>query len=134
MSGLVLLGCPREIQEAVAEQQAPAVVFGSVFATARSLSSADADPLESGRLMARCVVGRGHARIALLTRDVWLPGDNLLLDGINEALAKARLEEGALVIRSLPVDADLAATEVRDLLGQKRPPKAASAAPAGRAP
>lgn len=124
MSGLVLLGCSRDIQELAVEKHAPAVVFGGVFATTRSLSSVDVDQRETGRLMARYVVERGHRRIGLVTHDTWLPGDNELLDGVNEVLHEAGLNQGSLVVRSLPVDAAVAVPEVRHLLSEPEPPRA----------
>jgi len=124
LSGLVLVGCSREIQELVVELKVPAVVFGGVFATTRSLPSIDVDQHASGRLMARFAVSHGRRRIGLVMRDMWLPGDNQLLDGVNEALAEADLNHGALVIRSLPVDRQLAHAELRDLLGRANRPTA----------
>ena len=105
MAGLVLLGCPREVQEAALDIGAPAVVFGGVFATTRSLPSVDVDQHEAGRLMARYVVERGHHRIGLITRDTWLPGDNRLLDGVNEVLSEAgskRVVKRLWFAKSLP--------------------------------
>ena len=117
LSGLVLVGCGREIQELVLELQVPAVVFGGVFATTRRLPSADVDQHASGRLMATLAMERGHCRMGLVMRDRWLPGDNQLLDGINEVLAEAGLNHGSMIVRSLPVDRELAVAELRELLG-----------------
>ena len=124
LSGLVLVGCGREIQELILEMKVPAVVFGGVFATTRRLPSADLDQHASGRLMATLAVDRGHRRIGLVMRDMWLPGDNQLLDGINEVLAEAGLNHGALIVRSLPVDREQAAAELRELLGRPNRPTA----------
>jgi LacI family transcriptional regulator len=124
LTGLVLLGCSREVQEATLESAAPAVVFGGVFATTQRLPSVDMDQREAGRLMARYVVQRGHRRAAFLTRDTWLPGDNQLLDGVNDVLSDAGLNQGALVMRSLPVDADAVTVEVEHLLAEHNPPTA----------
>lgn len=106
LSGFVLISCPREVQEMVQklvrEHNLPAVSFGTVYPNITKIPSLDHDQFESGRLQTKYLIDRGHRRIALLTRDKWLPGDNLLADGINKALADAGLNYGVLSTRSLP--------------------------------
>ncbi len=122
MGGLVLVGCPREVQELAVSLDVPAAVFGGVYATARSLPSVDADLHQTGRLMAEHMVDAGHERIALLMRDTWLPGDHQALEGINEVLAAAGLSQGALQLRALPADTQVLAAEIRHLLESPQRP------------
>jgi len=122
MGGLVLVGCPREVQELAVSLDVPAAVFGGVYATARSLPSVDADLHQTGRLMAQHMIDGGHRRIALLTRDTWLPGDHQALEGINEVLAQAGLSQGALQLRSLPADTQVLAAEIHHLLESPQRP------------
>lgn len=123
LSGLVLVSCSREVQELVCELHIPAVVFGGVFPSTESLGSVDADWRSVGRMMAEHALDRGRRRIAFITGDYWLPGDNQLLDGLNEAIAAQGLPHGTLVLRSLPTAESLAEEEIRRVLaeGQSRP-------------
>ena len=122
VGGLVLVGCPREIQELVCEMAIPAVVFGGVFPSTRSLPSVDADWHAVGRETALALLEGGHRRMGLVMNDQWLAGDNDFFDGVSAALAEAGLSYGALVMRSLPMDEQLVSGEVRRLLeGPDRP-------------
>ena len=124
LSGMVLVGCSREIQELALETCKPTAVFGGVFGTTRLLPSADVDQHGTGRLMARYAADRGHRRMCLVMRDTWLPGDHRTLDGINEVLAEAGLPPGTLTVRNFPVDAEVAEAEIRHLLTSSRRPTA----------
>lgn len=120
-AGLVLVACPREIQEAVAAGPIPAVVFGGVHPTTWRMASADVDHREVGRLAARYLVDRGRRRVGLVLRNYWLPGDNLLLDGISEVLASTA-ERISPVVRSLTPDHRAIVSEVGQLLDGADPP------------
>ena len=72
--------------------------------------------------MANYLLDRGHRRIILLTREHWLLGDNLLADGVNQALADAGMSYGTLSTRSIPEDVTLIKTELSRVLSlDKRP-------------
>jgi len=122
LAGMVLVGCRREIQEAVLAGGVPAVVFGGVYASTSSLPSVDVDQFDSGRQLAQYLLGRGHQRLALVTRELWLPGDNLHHDGISRALAKLNMRHGSLIIRCISTEAALVADAIAELLaGDDRP-------------
>ena len=120
LAGVVLLSCLREVQElvqsAVREYQLPAVSYGTVYPNITEIPSVDQDQFELGRLQAKYLLDRGHRRIMLLMRDHWLPGDNLLFDGVNRALADAGMTYGVLGTRSVPEDIASIETEINHLL------------------
>ncbi|MHC4995440.1 MAG: substrate-binding domain-containing protein, partial [Planctomycetota bacterium] len=122
LAGVILVGCPRSVQEAVARRGAPAVVFGGVYPNTAQLPSIDIDHTESGRLQARPLLERGHERIGLLMRESWLPGDNLFVDGVNEALALSGMLHGSLTIRSLVWESQAFEDAVRHLLSSDERP------------
>ena len=122
--GTVLFTSPLALQRFCAEQRLPVIVSGSVYPEAGSLPWVDRDQRRIGRLLAGHVLGRGHRRLALLMRDRWGSGDNLMIDGVHEALAEARLGFGALTIRSLPPEPELVAGAVGELLGRDGVPTA----------
>ena len=120
LSGIVLLSCSREVQEMVQglvqEHRVPAVSYGTVYPNITEIPSVDQDQFESGRLQAKYLLDRGHERIMLLMHDNWRPGDNLLVAGVNQALADAGLSYGVLGTRSVPDDAASFETEINRLL------------------
>ena len=120
LSGIVLLSCPREVQEMVQawvrEHKLPAVSFGTVHPNITAIPSVDQDQFESGRLQAKYLLARGRRRIMLLMHDNWQPGDNLLADGTTRALADAGLCYGVLGTRCIPEDAALIKAELNRLL------------------
>ncbi|MCX7426525.1 MAG: substrate-binding domain-containing protein [Planctomycetia bacterium] len=116
LAGMILMGCPREVQELVLAHRVPAVIFGSAYPNTRALPSVDVDQYESGRLQAGYLLARGHRRLMLLMRETWRPGDNRLVDGVNRAMADAGLSFGALVTRSIPEEVALVRNEIERLL------------------
>ena len=120
LAGIVLLSCPREVQEItqewVREHRLPAVSFGSLYPNITDIPSLDQDQFEAGRLEAKYLIDRGHRRITLLMRDQWQPGDNLMADGVNQALADAGLSYGVLSTRSIPEAPELITAELKSLL------------------
>ncbi len=124
LGGLVLVGCPREVQERVLMEGLPAVVFGSVYATTWGLPSLDADLFRAGEIMVDHLARKGHEKIALFLHDRWLPGHHKLLEGIHQGLSRHGLPPSALLVRSLPVDSRLVALEARALLEGPGAPRA----------
>lgn len=120
LAGIVLLSCPREVQEATQElvrkHRLPVVSFGSLYPNITDIPSVDQDQFEAGRLQAKYLLDRGHRRITLLMRDIWQPGDNLLAEGVNRAMADSGLSYGILSTRSIPEDAALTKAELERLL------------------
>ena len=116
MAGMVLLSCPREVQELVLDIRLPAVSFGSIYPTTSSIPSVDQDQFEVGRLQAQYLLDRGHRRIMLLMYEMWRPGDNRLAEGVNRAMADAGLGIGSLITRSISEDDALISKEIHRLL------------------
>jgi DNA-binding LacI/PurR family transcriptional regulator len=116
LSAVVLLGCPRAVQEQVLRRGVPALVLGTDYSSTRQLPSVDADQLETGRLAAEYLLARGRRRIALLMREMWLPGDRLLFEGVGRALDEAGLGHEALMLRNLSVETAVLDADLRRLL------------------
>ena len=121
--GMVLLGCDRHIQEAVAKRRLPAVVFGSVFPSTTRLSSIDLDQRQLGYLLAENLLAKDCQRLALVMHQVWLPGDNAYLDGIHAAIAASGKPLPPPTIRACAMDPEILAAEISDLLAQPEPPQ-----------
>ena len=120
LSGIVLLNCPREVQEMaqelVREYRLAVVSFGAVHHNITRIPSIDYDQFESGRLQAKYLIDRGHRQLVLLMRENWLPGDNLLVDGIHQALTDAGPHFSILSMHSIPEDVAIIKTEIARLL------------------
>jgi LacI family transcriptional regulator len=109
----------REVHEDVLESGVPAVVFGGVYPRTSALLSVDSDQAQIGYQLARYLLGRGRRRLALITRETWLPGDSLQHDGICRALGEEKAGCGSVMIRGIPpVGLDLAAETIAQLLRQ----------------
>jgi DNA-binding LacI/PurR family transcriptional regulator len=122
LSAVVLVGCPREVQEQVLMRGVPALVLGSDYSSTRQLPSVDADQFETGRLAAEHLLKRGHRRIALLMRETWFPGDRRMFEGVGRALDEAKLGHDALMLRNLSVDAAMLSADLQRMLTQENPP------------
>lgn len=114
--GLVLFGCPRPVQEFVAQQSVAAVNFGVVYPTAQSLPCVTVDNTTRGRLLAEHLLDQGCERLALMLPEFWLPGYRQVFEGVNQALAARRLSYGTLELCNIPHDEASIRTEVRRLL------------------
>jgi DNA-binding LacI/PurR family transcriptional regulator len=122
LAAVVLLGCTRSIQEQVLRRGLPALVLGTDYSSTRQLPSIDADQYEIGRLAAGYLLARGCRRIALLMREMWFPGDQLLFEGVGRALDEAGLGHEALILRNLAADAALLTSDLHRLLTAKNRP------------
>jgi DNA-binding LacI/PurR family transcriptional regulator len=113
----------REIQEAALAARVPSVVFGGVYPTTVELPSVDLDQADLGYQLARHLLSRGRQRIAFITRETWLPGDNQYHDGIRRALAESHLGNEGVMIRSISPDVpELVRAAITELLRQKDRP------------
>jgi len=119
---VVLVGCPREVQEQALLRGVPALVLGSDYSSTRQLPSVDADQFEAGRIAAEYLLKRGCRRIALLMRETWFPGDRRMFEGVGRALDDAKMGHEALMLRNLSVDPAVLAVDLRRLLTQDQPP------------
>ena len=120
--GLLLLGCGREIQEAVLAREVPAVVVGGVFTSTSLLPSIDMDQYASGKLAAEYMLRRGRRHVGLICGETWLPGDNAFIEGVNHVLHAASGERPMLTTRSVPMEKAIAFAEIRELLARDQRP------------
>jgi DNA-binding LacI/PurR family transcriptional regulator len=123
IEGVVLYISPPEVQSFFDQAGIPAVVFGSVYPDVSSLPWVDRDQHQIGRLLAEHLLAKGH-QTALLMRDRWGYGDNLMIDGVQEVFSKAKGSGRSLTIRSVPATSELANGTVRMLLADKNRPTA----------
>jgi DNA-binding LacI/PurR family transcriptional regulator len=122
LGGAVLFLSSPEVQRYFRDSGLPCVVSGSVYPEAGGLPWVDRDQREVGRELARAAFRHGHQKIAILMRERWGFGDNLMIDGIHEAAGQAHVGYPALIVRSLPSDPELIAGALRPLLaGEARP-------------
>jgi DNA-binding LacI/PurR family transcriptional regulator len=124
LGGVVLFLSPPEVQAFFRDSGIPAVVSGSVYPEVGGLPWVDRDQRDIGRRLVEAALERGHRRIGVLMRERWGFGDNLMIDGIHEALSHARRTDGALVVRSLPSDPEMIGNALRPILSTKERPTA----------
>lgn len=122
--GLILLRSPRESQMVVQDSGLPAVVFGSTYPGVKRLCSIDIDQVAAGRLAARAALSQGHDTFALIMRNHWRHGDNLLLEGFTRELGEAGVGLDSLSIVSAPEDPEIIEHEVAALMAQDPHPTA----------
>jgi DNA-binding LacI/PurR family transcriptional regulator len=103
-------------QRAVAESGLPAVVHGTLHPSVRGLAWLDRDNYNAGELLAGYLAERGYSRLVLLLRELLLPGDHRLLDGVRDAIDRGGWAPSALAVRGLPSDAEAIKDEMRKLL------------------
>lgn len=122
--GLVLLRSSRETQVAVQDSGIPAVAFGSTYPDVKRLYSIDLDQEQAGRLAAEVALEQGHKRFALIMRNHWRRGDNLLMDGFAKALGEGGVGVDRVSVVSSPEEADVIEHDVAALLSQDPHPTA----------
>ncbi len=115
MEGVVLFVSSAEIQQYFRDSSIPAVVFGSVFPETSELPWIDRDQKQIGELLAEYLISEKHSKIAVLMRERWGFGDNLLLDGAQERFAKAK-SGVALRVRSVPALEEVTLSTIKSLL------------------
>ncbi len=113
-----------EIQVTFQNLELPAVVLGTPYLGRRTLSSLDLDQHKVGRLMIDYVLSQQRHRIAVLLRDQRGLGDDHMLDEITSAVMRANLAPGALKVRSVPMNKELAEMAVRRLFTEDDVPTA----------
>ncbi len=101
--GMIVTLGSRDLQRIVAESGIPAVVHGSVY-PGIDLPSLEVDQEQTGRLMAEQAIRLGHQRLVFVAREFWRRGDNLALDGIQQAAAAAGLGSGSVMVRNVSTD------------------------------
>lgn len=113
---LVLLRSTREAQLAVQSSGLPAVVFGSTYPDVKQLSSIDPDQALVGRLAVQAALQRGHRQFALIMRNNWRRGDNLLMEGMSQALGEAGIGIDQVRVLSTAEDEAVIEHDVAELL------------------
>ncbi|MEA1952484.1 MAG: hypothetical protein U9N87_13980, partial [Planctomycetota bacterium] len=99
--GLVLLSCPRGVQEDIARGKVPAVLWGSAYPGV-DLPYVDLDQAEIGRLMAKQAIEAGCRRLIFVTREIWREGDAIAFHGITRKAHKAGLGPDAVRLQNVP--------------------------------
>lgn len=122
--GLVLLRSSRETQVAVQDSGIPAVAFGSTYPDVKRLYSIDLDQEQAGRLAAEVALEQGHKRFALIMRNHWRRGDNLLMDGFARSLGEKGVGIDRVSIVSSPDEPDVIKHDVATLIAQDSHPTA----------
>lgn len=124
LDGAVLFLSSPMVQRYFADSGLPTVVAGSVYPEASGLCWVDIDQRGIGRLLAERIVARGHDRITLLMHDQWAYDDNLLVEGVQEALDARGLRHNALNLRTVHAHADVIRDTVRGQLAGRDGPVA----------
>ena len=120
--GVIAGGCPRPVCRYLKDRNIPVVILGSPYAETNQIATVDLDMRQAGYLEAEYLIGHGHDRLALIAMEDWRPGDNLFLEGVQAAMAEARLTPKALVVRSTIPEKSAAIPEIRNLLERNDPP------------
>lgn len=120
--GMVVFLSSRMERELLNASDAAAVVYGSVEPDLDRLCWIDRDQKQIGHLLTQHLVDGGHRQIAVLMRDTWALGENLLLDGIGDVLGEAGLPANRLTVRSCPASDSATTAAVRELFRGKSPP------------
>lgn len=116
--GIILIRSTRKMQLYVQESGLPAAVFGGVYSGVTRLPWVDVDQDAVGRAMARYLIGAQPKpkRLAVLMRDDWRRGDNLMFSGLTAELGGAGIPMDALTVLSVPPERHHIAEEIHALL------------------
>lgn len=124
LTGVVLIVASRAMRAYFNQSGVPTVVLGGVEPDLTNLCWLNWDQVQTGRLLADYLLGRGHSRMATIMRDVWSVGEHQIHDGIGEALAERGQAANALLVRSAPVERVAICGLARSLLLEANPPTA----------
>ena len=113
--GVVLIRCPREVKQYFAQRRFPVVVVGHVDEDT-DLVFVDRDQNAIGQTVAGYLLDRGHLHLGLLMYNYWLPGDNLLLAGIQRGMSQRGLMADHLAVRCVPVEPALVRAGVQAMI------------------
>jgi GntR family transcriptional regulator, arabinose operon transcriptional repressor len=120
--GFILVRAPYEVHRLVHNTGIPSVVYGGLYPGPNKIPRLDRDMDAVGYLSADYLLQNGHRRLAFLSRQQCLPGDNLTLDAIRRRLSKERLAPDALIERFLPSYSEVWEAEIKSLVSRKNPP------------
>jgi DNA-binding LacI/PurR family transcriptional regulator len=119
----VLVRAPLKVQRLFEASGLPTVIYGSSFPSVTSLPSIDRDHYQAGRLAASRLIRHGFHRLTVVTREVSLPGDYRMLDGVRDEMSGAGLPVNAICWRPLPSDPESTRYAVADLLRARKEPQ-----------
>ena len=120
--GLILAGSTLYMQRTVAASGLPAVVFGHLYPSVKGMSFVDRDPVQIGRELTNHLLERGRRRIVCVFRQNMLPGDHIMFDTVAKTLSEKGLPGSNLVMRCLPFDQAVVASEVDHFLDSSDEP------------
>ena len=123
MVGAVLLRVPRVVREFFFRRRFSAVVFGNVEDHI-DLPYIDRDQRAIGDTIARYLLARGHKRLGLVMMDAWNPGDNLLMQGIHDALSAASMPSTAISVQSVPEEPPMIHSLIQQITSRSDRPTA----------
>ena len=101
--GTVLNKVPREILKFFSDRQLPAVYFGDPQGDIK-IPSMNRDQYKLGRLAASLLLDKGHKRLDLLMAEQWYPGDNRIIEAIEDEIAARGNGSISLRVQSVPHD------------------------------
>jgi len=114
--GIILIRSSRQMQMYVEESGLPAVAFGGVYPGVKKLAWLDIDQEAVGQVMAQNIIKSKPRRMALIMRNDWRHGDNLMYQGIMRELGAAGYGMDALSILCVPPHREHIAEELHALL------------------
>ena len=116
--GFILVRASYDVQQMVAKSGLPAIAYGSVYQGIEGLSQIDRDHTMAVRLVTEYLRNRRRTRLAVLMRQVVLPGDHLVLDAL--------LQEPffSTTFRFMPSEEEHIETVVRSMLNRTERPHA----------
>jgi DNA-binding LacI/PurR family transcriptional regulator len=123
MSGMVITLGTREIQQVAVESGIPVVAHGSVYPGIH-MPSLEVDQEQTGRLMAEQAIRLGYQRLVFVAREYWRRGDNLALDGIQQAAANAGLGNASVMVRNVSTEASALRVGIEEILADVPRPAA----------
>ena len=112
MVGAVLLRVPRVVREFFFSRRLSAVVFGNVE-DHLDLPCVDRDQRAIGESITKFLLAKGHQRLGLVMMDAWNPGDNLLIQGVHDALSSESIPNTALAVQSVPEEVPMIDSLIR---------------------
>ncbi|MEA1952203.1 MAG: hypothetical protein U9N87_12530, partial [Planctomycetota bacterium] len=114
--GLILTASTLFMQRAVAAAGLPAVVLGHLHPSVKGMSFVDSNPYQIGRELTNYLLERGCGRIVCIFRQQMLPGDHIMFDTVAKTLCEQDVPGANLVMRCLPFDQAVIASEVEHFL------------------
>ncbi len=121
--GSVLMHVSPWVHRFFAQRRLPAVVIGHVEEDT-NLPNVDRDQYRMGQTSLRHLSAKGHSTIGLLMPELWKPGDNLLVTGIEDVISDPHTPGIRLKIQSLATESSSSRKLVQRLLQREDRPTA----------